>query len=229
MRDVMVVVLDRPRHEEGIAAIREAGARVRLITDGDVAGALLAVTPDRPVDLLWGIGGTPEGVISAAALKCFGGALIGRLWPRDDDERQAGGRRRLRRRARAHARRSRQGRQRVLLGHRRHRRRRAPGRALRGRARGDDRVAGHAHAARAPCGASSRATTAPSCGRSPVATDKAPQQRDRADERGDQRAHRRGHGVSPMVTGARVVVASRSGRRRTPRARGGRASAGTRA
>jgi fructose-1,6-bisphosphatase II len=88
VRDVMVVVLDRPRHEEGITAIREAGARVRLISDGDVAGALLAVAPDRPVDLLWGIGGTPEGVISAAALKCYGGGLIGRLWPRDDDERR---------------------------------------------------------------------------------------------------------------------------------------------
>src|SRR3954462_6993336 len=88
VRDVMVVVLDRPRHEEGIKAIREAGARVRLITDGDVAGALLAVATDRPVDLLWGIGGTPEGVISAAALKCYGGGLIGRLWPRDDDERK---------------------------------------------------------------------------------------------------------------------------------------------
>jgi fructose-1,6-bisphosphatase II len=89
MRDVMVVVLDRPRHEDGIRAIREAGARVRLITDGDVSGALLAVAPDRPVDLLWGIGGTPEGVISAAALKCYGGGLIGRLAPRDDEERQA--------------------------------------------------------------------------------------------------------------------------------------------
>jgi fructose-1,6-bisphosphatase II len=87
VRDVMVVILDRPRHEEGIKAIRDAGARVRLITDGDVAGALLAAAPDRPVDLLWGIGGTPEGVISAAALKCYGGAMIGRLWPRDDDER----------------------------------------------------------------------------------------------------------------------------------------------
>ncbi len=89
VRDVMVVVLDRPRHEKGIEAIREAGARVRLIPDGDVSGALLAVSPDRPVDLLWGIGGTPEGVISAAALKCYGGGLIGRLWPRDDHERQA--------------------------------------------------------------------------------------------------------------------------------------------
>jgi fructose-1,6-bisphosphatase II len=88
VRDVMVVVLDRPRHQDGIKAIRDAGARVRLITDGDVAGALLAVATDRPVDLLWGIGGTPEGVISAAALKCYGGGLVGRLWPRDDDERK---------------------------------------------------------------------------------------------------------------------------------------------
>jgi fructose-1,6-bisphosphatase II len=89
VRDVMVVILDRPRHEEGIQAIRDAGARVRLITDGDVSASLLAVSPDRPVDLLWGIGGTPEGVISAAALKCYGGGLIGRLWPRDDEERKA--------------------------------------------------------------------------------------------------------------------------------------------
>jgi fructose-1,6-bisphosphatase II len=89
IRDIMVVVLDRPRHEDGIKAIRDAGARVRLITDGDVSASLLAVSPDRPVDLLWGIGGTPEGVISAAALKCYGGGLIGRLWPRDDDERKA--------------------------------------------------------------------------------------------------------------------------------------------
>ena len=89
VRDVMVVILDRQRHEEGIKAIRDAGARVRLNTDGDVSASLLAVSPDRPVDLLWGIGGTPEGVISAAALKCYGGGLIGRLWPRDDDERRA--------------------------------------------------------------------------------------------------------------------------------------------
>jgi fructose-1,6-bisphosphatase II len=87
--DVVVVVLDRPRHQEGIEAIREAGARVRLITDGDVSAALLAVSDRSPVDLLWGIGGTPEGVLSAAAIKCIGGSLIGRLWPRDDTERQA--------------------------------------------------------------------------------------------------------------------------------------------
>jgi len=87
--DVMAVVLDRPRHEEGIQAIRDAGARVRLITDGDVAGSLLAVSPRTTVDFLWGIGGTPEGVISACAVKCMGGALIGRLWPRNDDERKA--------------------------------------------------------------------------------------------------------------------------------------------
>ena len=87
--DVMVVVLDRPRHTEGIEAIREAGARVRLIAHGDVSAALLAVTERSRVDLLWGIGGTPEGVISAAAVKCLGGQLLGRLWPRDDSERQA--------------------------------------------------------------------------------------------------------------------------------------------
>jgi fructose-1,6-bisphosphatase II len=89
VRDVMVVVLDRPRHEEGIAAIRAAGGRVRLITDGDVAASLLAVSPATPGTLLWGIGGTPEGVISASAVKCLGGALIGRLWPRDEAERKA--------------------------------------------------------------------------------------------------------------------------------------------
>ena len=89
IRDVMVVTLDRPRHEEGIAAMREAGARVRLIPHGDVSAALLAVTESSPVDLLWGIGGTPEGVITAAAIKCIGGQMLGRLWPRDDAERQA--------------------------------------------------------------------------------------------------------------------------------------------
>ena len=89
IRDVMVVVLDRPRHEERIKEIRDAGARVRLILDGDVSAALLAVSDNSPVDLLWGIGGTPEGVISAAAIKCTGGQLLGRLWPRNDEERSA--------------------------------------------------------------------------------------------------------------------------------------------
>ncbi len=89
VRDVMVVVLDRPRHREGIEAIREAGARVRLITDGDVSAALMAVSDNTPVDLLWGIGGTPEGVLAAAGIKAIGGQLVGRLWPRDDEERRA--------------------------------------------------------------------------------------------------------------------------------------------
>ena len=89
IRDVMVVVLDRPRHAEAIELMRRAGARVRLIPHGDVAAALLAVTDATRVDLLWGIGGTPEGVISAAAIKCLGGRILGRLWPRDDAERQA--------------------------------------------------------------------------------------------------------------------------------------------
>jgi fructose-1,6-bisphosphatase II len=89
IRDVMVVMLDRERHHEQMAAVREAGARVRLILDGDVSAALLAVSDNSPVDVLWGIGGTPEGVISAAAIKCIGGQLLGRLWPRNDDERNA--------------------------------------------------------------------------------------------------------------------------------------------
>jgi fructose-1,6-bisphosphatase II len=89
IRDVMVVMLDRERHHDAMARVRDAGARVRLILDGDVSAAMLAVSDNSPVDLLWGIGGTPEGVISAAAIKCIGGQLLGRLWPRNDDERQA--------------------------------------------------------------------------------------------------------------------------------------------
>jgi fructose-1,6-bisphosphatase II len=87
--DVTVITLDRPRHEETVALIRESGARIRLITDGDVSAALFAVSRGTGVDLLWGIGGTPEGVLSAAAIKCLGGQILGRLWPRDDDERRA--------------------------------------------------------------------------------------------------------------------------------------------
>ena len=89
IRDVMVVMLDRERHQDAMRQVREAGARVRLITDGDVSASLLAVSENSPVDLLWGIGGTPEGVISAAAIKCIGGQLVGRLWPRSDEERTA--------------------------------------------------------------------------------------------------------------------------------------------
>jgi fructose-1,6-bisphosphatase II len=85
--DLTVIMLDRERHADAVAAIRNAGARVRFITDGDVSAALMAVTPGSGVDLLWGIGGTPEGVLSAAAIKSMGGQMLGRLWPRDDDER----------------------------------------------------------------------------------------------------------------------------------------------
>jgi fructose-1,6-bisphosphatase II len=86
--DVIVTILDRDRHVEFVKQIRDAGARVRLITDGDVAGAIAAGRSTLGVDLLYGIGGTPEGVTAACALKCLGGAIHGRLWPRNDDERQ---------------------------------------------------------------------------------------------------------------------------------------------
>ncbi len=89
VRDVTAVILDRPRHEELIAEVRATGARVRLIPDGDVAGAISTAWPESGADILLGIGGTPEGVITAAALKCMGGEQQGRLWPRDDDERAA--------------------------------------------------------------------------------------------------------------------------------------------
>ncbi|HVG88677.1 MAG TPA: class II fructose-bisphosphatase, partial [Gaiellales bacterium] len=88
-RDLMVVILDRPRHEEMVKRIRAVGTRIRFIPHGDVSGALMAASPDTGVDLLWGIGGTPEGVLSAAAFKCLGGQFQGKLWPRDDEERQA--------------------------------------------------------------------------------------------------------------------------------------------
>jgi fructose-1,6-bisphosphatase II len=87
VNEVTVVVLERDRHDDLIAELREAGARVNLIRDGDVAPAIAAAQPGTGVDMLMGVGGTPEGVISAAAIKCHGGALQGRLWPRDDDER----------------------------------------------------------------------------------------------------------------------------------------------
>jgi fructose-1,6-bisphosphatase II len=86
--DVTVVVLDRPRHEGLVQEIRETGARIKFITDGDVAGAIMAARPDTGIDLLLGVGGTPEGIITACAMKCLGGVIQGRLWPLDDAERQ---------------------------------------------------------------------------------------------------------------------------------------------
>ncbi|HET8620698.1 MAG TPA: class II fructose-bisphosphatase, partial [Acidimicrobiales bacterium] len=88
-RDVTAVILDRDRHEQLIGEVRQTGARIRLIPDGDVAGAISTAWPDSGADILFGIGGTPEGVIAAAALKCMGGELQGRLWPRNDEERTA--------------------------------------------------------------------------------------------------------------------------------------------
>ncbi len=87
--EITVVLLDRERHHDAMQRIRDIGARIRLITDGDVAGALIAARSDSPIDMLWGIGGTPEGVLAAAAIRCLGGAIQGRLWPRNDEERAA--------------------------------------------------------------------------------------------------------------------------------------------
>jgi fructose-1,6-bisphosphatase II len=87
--DIRVVVLERERHVDLIGELRESGARVNLIRDGDVAPAIAAARPETGVDMLYGIGGTPEGVISATALKCVGGGIQGKLWPRNDEERQA--------------------------------------------------------------------------------------------------------------------------------------------
>jgi fructose-1,6-bisphosphatase II len=88
VRDLTVVVLDRPRHADIVDEIRKAGARIKFITDGDVAGALMAAMPETGLDLLVGIGGATEGTISACALKCMGGNLQSRIWPRNDEERQ---------------------------------------------------------------------------------------------------------------------------------------------
>lgn len=87
--EVTLTILDRPRHESVVEEIRETGAMIRFITDGDVQAALLAVSEGTGIDLLWGIGGTPEGVLAAAAIKCLGGEIVGRLWPRNEEERQA--------------------------------------------------------------------------------------------------------------------------------------------
>jgi len=88
VRDLTAVILDRDRHADLISEVRQTGARIRLIPDGDVAGAIATAVPDG-ADILFGVGGTPEGVISAAALKCMGGEMQGKLWPRNDRERKA--------------------------------------------------------------------------------------------------------------------------------------------
>jgi fructose-1,6-bisphosphatase II len=86
--DVTVCILDRPRHESLVKQVREAGARIRFITDGDIAGAISAAREQSDVDVLMGIGGTPEGIVAACALKCMGGAMQAKLWPRDEAERE---------------------------------------------------------------------------------------------------------------------------------------------
>ena len=89
VQDLTVVVLDRPRHTQLLTDIRAVGARVKLISDGDIAGGIHAAMPDNDVDLLMGIGGTPEAVLTAAAIRCIGGAIQCKAWPRDDKERDA--------------------------------------------------------------------------------------------------------------------------------------------
>jgi fructose-1,6-bisphosphatase II len=86
--DVTVVLLDRPRHQKIVEEIRATGARIKFITDGDVAGAIMAAREGTGIDLLLGVGGTPEGIIAACAMKCLDGVIQGRLWPKDDEERQ---------------------------------------------------------------------------------------------------------------------------------------------
>jgi fructose-1,6-bisphosphatase II len=88
IEDLTVIILDRPRHEGLVTEIRQAGARIKFITDGDVAGAVMAAREGTGIDLLVGIGGTPEGVITACAMKCMGGTIQGKLWPKDAEERQ---------------------------------------------------------------------------------------------------------------------------------------------
>jgi fructose-1,6-bisphosphatase II len=89
VRDLTAMILDRPRHQELIDEVRSTGARIKLISDGDIFGSIATAWPNAGVDVLFGIGGTPEGVVSAAALKCMGGEIQGRLWPRNEAERDA--------------------------------------------------------------------------------------------------------------------------------------------
>lgn len=86
--DVTVCILDRPRHADLVKEVRDAGARIQFISDGDIAGAIMAARESSDIDVLMGIGGTPEGIVSACALKCMGGAMQAKLWPRDDTERE---------------------------------------------------------------------------------------------------------------------------------------------
>ncbi|WP_061298436.1 class II fructose-bisphosphatase [Herbidospora cretacea] len=86
--DVTVVILDRTRHENLVREVRETGARIKFITDGDVAGAIMAAQPGTGIDLMLGIGGTPEGTVAACAMKCLGGTIQGKLWPQDEAERR---------------------------------------------------------------------------------------------------------------------------------------------
>ena len=202
---------------------------MRLIPDGDVSGALLAVSPDRPVDLLWGIGGTPEGVISAAALKCYGGGLIGRLAPRDD-ARAPGGRSTPATTSTACSRRTTSCRATTASS-------RATGvtdgdvlagRPLRGLARGEHRVAGHAqplgHGAAHPVAPRPR-EAAPAHRPLRMNRTTRPRRRRRTRRRSaDDDRPRRVADVDRLLVRRR-----RSARRPTSRARGGRASAGTRA
>jgi fructose-1,6-bisphosphatase II len=88
IEELTVCILDRPRHEQLVEQVRHAGARIQFITDGDIAGAISAARDSSDVDVLMGIGGTPEGIVAACALKCMGGAMQARLWPRDDAERE---------------------------------------------------------------------------------------------------------------------------------------------
>ena len=88
IQDLTVCILDRPRHDDLVSEVREAGARIKFISDGDVAGAIMAMREGTGVDLLMGIGGTPEGIITACAVKCLGGTIQGMLWPRDEEERR---------------------------------------------------------------------------------------------------------------------------------------------
>ena len=89
VRDLTVMILERPRHDDLIEEVRASGARIKLISDGDIFSAIATSWPDAGVDVMFGIGGTPEGVVAAAALKCMGGEIQGRLWPRNDEERDA--------------------------------------------------------------------------------------------------------------------------------------------